>query len=329
MLKKHMSRPLRIEYPGAWYHVMNRGRRSETIFSEQKDYHRFIDLLKESCELWNVRISAYCLMPNHYHLLIQTPDGNLSRCMRHINAVYTQRYNRAHRCEGQLFRGRFKSILIDGDAYLLQVVRYIHRNPLRSNLTKGLGNYKWCSHVGYISKAAKWNWIYKDFILSMLSKGKIDQIRSYRRFVRMDDSEEMLQVFEGPRRSPFVGSKQFVDWVKVTFFEKKRKKEIPDSVHLSPNLSLIKAVVCDNYSIQESILQKARRGVSNEPRDVAIYIARMLRQEGLREIGAEFGLNNYSSVSSAIKRVKSLMLKDHKFCSRLEEMRKAIIKSQT
>lgn len=308
---------------------MNRGRRSELIFSEQKDYHRFIDLLIESCELWNIRISAYCLMPNHYHLLIQTPDGNLSRCMRHINAVYTQRYNRAHGCDGQLFRGRFKSILIDGDAYLLQLVRYIHRNPLRSNLTRDLDNYKWCSHVGYISKAARWNWIYKDFILSMLSKDKIHQIRAYRHFVRLDDSEEMLQVFESPRWPPFLGGKQFLDWIKVTFFEKKQEKEVPDSVHLAPSLSRIKAAVCDNYNIQVSILQQARRGVSNEARDVTIYLTRMLRREGLREIGAELGLNNYSSVSSAIGRVKSLMVKDHKFRSRVGEMRQLIIKGQT
>ena len=324
-----MSRPLRIEFPGAWHHVMNRGRRSEKIFSVQKDYYRFVDLLIESCDLWNIRISAYCLMPNHYHLLIHTPDGNLSRCMRHINAVYTQRYNRAHGYDGQLFRGRFKSILVDGDAYLLQLVRYIHRNPLRSNLTRDLDNYKWCSHVGYISKAAKWNWIYKDFILSMLSKAKSDQIRAYRRFVRLDDSEEMLQIFESPRWPPFLGGTHFLDWIKATFFEKKREKEVPDSVYLAPSLSSIKVVVCDNYNIQEAILLKARRGVSNEARDVAIYLTRILRQEGLREIGAEFGLNNYSSVSSAIERVKSLMVKDRKFCSRLEEMKKGIMKSQT
>jgi len=322
-----MSRPLRIEFPGAWYHVMNRGRRSETIFSAQKDYYRFVDLLIESCDLWNIRISAYCLMPNHYHLLIHTPDGNLSRCMRHINAVYTQRYNRAHGYDGQLFRGRFKSILIDGDAYLLQIVRYIHRNPLRSNLTRDMDNYKWCSHIGYISKAAKWNWIYKDFILSMLSKAKSDQIRAYRRFVRLGDSEEVLQIFESQRWPPFLGSTHFLDWIKATFFEKKREKEVPDSVYLAPSLSSIKVVVCDNYNIQEAILLKARRGVSNEARDVVIYLTRILRQEGLREIGAEFGLNNYSSVSSAIERVKSLMVKDHKFCSRLEEMKKGIMKS--
>jgi REP element-mobilizing transposase RayT len=324
-----MSRPLRIEYPGAWYHVMNRGRRGEIIFSEQKDYHRFIDLLIESCELWNIRISAYCLMPNHYHLLIQTPNGNLSRCMRHINAVYTQRFNRAYDCDGQLFRGRFKSILVDGDSYLLQLVRYIHRNPLRSNLISDLDDYRWSSHVGYISKAVKWNWLYKDFILSMLSSKKIDQIRFYRRFVRVNDSEEILQVFERPKWPPFLGGTQFLNWIKVTFFEKKRQKEVPDSVHLAPSLSKIKAVVCDNYDIPEAVLLKARRGISNEPRDVTIYLTRMLRQEGLREIGAKFDLNNYSSVSSAIERVKSMMLKDQRFRLRVEEIRQHAIKSQT
>ena len=98
-----MSRPLRIQYPDAWYHVMNRGRRAEAIFRGKKDYIAFIKLLKETAELWNLRISAYCLLKNHYHLLVQTPDANLSRCMRHINGVYTQRFNKAHHIDGQLF----------------------------------------------------------------------------------------------------------------------------------------------------------------------------------------------------------------------------------
>ncbi len=89
-----MARPLRIEYPGAWYHVMNRGRRSESLFLDRKDYQLFVDMLKEISELWNVNIAAYCLMTNHYHLLIQTPDANISRVMRHLNSVYTQRFNK-------------------------------------------------------------------------------------------------------------------------------------------------------------------------------------------------------------------------------------------
>jgi len=106
-----MSRPLRIEYPGAWYHVMNRGRRADDIFTGRKDYQCFVDLLQETSEMWGIRIAAYCLMPNHYHLLIQTPQANLSRSMRHVNGVYTQRYNRRHGCDGQLFQGRYKAIV--------------------------------------------------------------------------------------------------------------------------------------------------------------------------------------------------------------------------
>ena len=323
-----MSRPLRIEYPGAWYHVMNRGRRSEVTFPEYKDYYRFIDLLKESCELWNIHISAYCLMPNHYHLLIHTPDGNLSRCMRHINGVYTQRYNKAHGCGGQLFRGRFKSILVEGDPYLLQLVRYIHRNPVRAKLTKNTDNYKWSSHAGYLSNAKQWDWLHKDFILSMLTSETASQVNAYKHFVRMDDSKELLGMLESPKWPPFLGGKQFLDWVKQTFFEDKREKEVPDSVHLAPDLKLINDVVCDYYSIHESNLRKTRRGVTNEPRDVAIYLTRTLRQEKLRIIGEHFGLKNYSSVSTAVDRVKSQIDKNRMFRSQVETIVRKIKKSQ-
>ena len=110
-----MARPWRIIYDGAWYHVMNRGRRGEDVFPEAGDFKAFIDLLQESCRMWQVRIAAYCLVNNHYHLLIQTPQANLSRCMRHINGIYTQRYNRRHRSDGPLFRGRYKAIVVDAD----------------------------------------------------------------------------------------------------------------------------------------------------------------------------------------------------------------------
>lgn len=113
-----MSRPLRIQYPTAWYHVMNRGRRGEETFSRIEDYKIFVGLLEELVDVYNVNVVAYCLMSNHYHLLVQTPDANISRSMRHLNGVYTQRYNRNHNCDGQLFRGRYKSILVESDSYL-------------------------------------------------------------------------------------------------------------------------------------------------------------------------------------------------------------------
>src|SRR3972149_269634 len=133
-----MSRPLRIEIPHAWYHVLNRGRRRESIFRDTQDYEMFLQTVREACESWRLRVAAYGLMPNHYHLLVQTPNPNLSRCLRHIDGVYTQRFNRRHGHDGPLFRGRYKALLIEADSYLLQLVRYIHRNPLEAGVAEDL-----------------------------------------------------------------------------------------------------------------------------------------------------------------------------------------------
>jgi len=103
-----MSRPLRIEFSNAWYHVLNRGRRRESIFRDPKDYEIFLQTVQEAYEFWHLRVAAYCLLSNHYHHLVQTPNVNLSRCLRHIDGVYTQRFNRRHGHDGPLFRGRYK-----------------------------------------------------------------------------------------------------------------------------------------------------------------------------------------------------------------------------
>jgi len=185
-----MSRPLRIEYEDAWYHVMNRGRRNENIFADKKDYEILVELLKESIDMWGVNISAYCLMPNHYHMLIQTLLANISRTMRHINGVYTQRYNKKHGDDGQLFRGRYKSILVDGNSYLLQLVRYIHRNPIKAGIVDSMSRYKWSSHKAYLSSAEQWDWLNKDIIYKFLSKNKKEWIKKYRKFIYIKKDDE-------------------------------------------------------------------------------------------------------------------------------------------
>jgi putative transposase len=154
-----MSRPLRIQYSDAWYHVLNRGRRGEDIFQDDTDLQAFITVLREASVLWNVKIAAYCLMANHYHLLLQTPDANLSRCMRHIDGVYTQRYNRRHAVDGPVFRGRYRSILVDGEAYLIDLVRYIHFNPVKAGLVRHPSDYRWSSFQGYCSEDRSWDWL--------------------------------------------------------------------------------------------------------------------------------------------------------------------------
>ena len=174
-----MSRPLRIDYPGSWHHVLNRSRRGADAFIEQDDYALFLSLLQETSALFNIRVAAFCLMPNHYHLLVQTPEANLSRSMRHLNGIYTQRYNRSHQCDGTLFRGRYKSVLVDADSYILQLVRYIHRNPLKAGLWESLDDYRWSSHTGYIAKAKakNWNWLFREIIFSMLNPATTARFR--------------------------------------------------------------------------------------------------------------------------------------------------------
>lgn len=323
-----MSRPLRIEYPGAWYHVMSHGRSDECIFQDNRDYKMFVDLLKESAELWNLRVSAYCLMPNHYHLLVQTPDANISRCMRHINGVYTQRYNRRHHCVGQLFRGRYKSILVDADSYLLQLVRYIHRNPLRAGLTDSLKRYAWSSHKGYLSSTAQWSWLHKDYVLSMLSRDKANRLRTYRHFVAMNDEDAIIRMYERKQWPSFLGSEGFVNSIKEKFFGRKADDEVPQSRELAMESSKIRRTVWGFYKISERELMLSKRGVFNEPRNVAIYLTRRLRGDSLKKIAKDFGMSKYSSVSSVIERMKELVAKDRKLRKRVEKLISLLGKSQ-
>ena len=308
---------------------MNRGRRSDRIFEDRNDYMMFVDLLKDATELWDVRIAAYCLMSNHYHFLIHTPKGNLSRCMRHINGVYTQRFNRNHGVDGQLFRGRFKSILVDGDDYLLELVRYIHRNPLRAGVEESLGKHPWSSHKGYLSSAGKWDWLYKGFILSLLSPEKEGRLKAYKQFMKMEDSEGITQVFERKKWPTFLGDEKFTIWLKGKFFEQKNDPQIPESRTLAPDLETIKKAVCSYYSIDVSELLKRRRGKFNEPRSVAIYLIRMLRKDGLLKISSEFGLRGYSSVSSVLEGMKKKIQTNRRLRKRVEEIQQSVIIGQT
>lgn len=327
-----MSRPLRIEFPDAWYHVMNRGRRGEDIFSGSEDFAAFVALLKESAEQWQVRIGAYCLMPNHYHLLIQTPLGNLSRFMRHLNGVYTQRYNRAHVCDGPLFRGRYKAILVEVDSYLLELVRYIHRNPLKAGIVDNLDQYAWSSHHDYwLAEGQSSSWLYKDFILAMLSDD-VDQRRDrYQQFVAEEESQELAEILGRKKMPSILGSERFVDQIKNRFFADKRHPQIPDAEQLAPEVDAIIAAVCAHYKIERNQLMSTVRGVQNEPRNVAIYLIRALRRDGLLTIGRVFGMKGYSSTSSAVERIKARLVTSEKLCRRIDSIRRQLVgdKSQT
>ncbi len=322
-----MSRPLRIQYPDAWYHVMNRGRRGEAIFTGKNDYNAFIELLKELVEDYNVKVAAYCLMSNHYHLLVQTPDANISRSMRHLNGVYTQRFNKMNFCDGQLFRGRYKSIIVDWDNYLLELLRYIHRNPLEAGVVEKLNKYTWSSHKGYLSAAKKWDWLHKKFILSLFSKTRAESIRRYSRFVSKEIPEEINQILSKKKLPTAIGSKHFVDTIKEMFFSNKTHEEVPESRFLAPDVDKIIKEVCKYYKVTSDDILVSKRGYFNEPRNIAIYLSRRIRNDTLKGVGKAFGIDKNSTVGSVVERVTREMEKDKNISKRVKSLKDLLRKS--
>jgi REP element-mobilizing transposase RayT len=169
-----MARPLRINYPGAFYHVTCRGNERKNIFADDRDRSMFLEKLKTSVGIYEARIHAYALMSNHFHMIVETPKGNLSEFMRHFNISYTGAYNRRHNRVGHLYQGRFKAILIDADSYLLELSRYVHLNPVRLASYKGredrekikdVERYQWSSLGGYVGSSAKHFWVTYDTLL--------------------------------------------------------------------------------------------------------------------------------------------------------------------
>jgi septum formation topological specificity factor MinE len=180
-----------------------------------------------------------------------------------------------------------------------------------------------------MSSAKKWNWLHKDFILSMLTKNKRQQQRVYRQFIKKEDTEEISLFFERKNLPSVLGSERFIDWVKKGFFRRKSHEEVPESRSLAPDREEIKQVVCKTYHVDEEDLLKSKRGIFNEPRNVAVYLTRQLRGDGLGEICKEFQMKRYSTASSAIERVKIQILKDRRLRKQIEKLRLILTKSQT
>ncbi len=157
-----MSRPLRIEFPGAVYHVTSRGDRREPIYRDDEDRHAQLAVLAQAMERFDAQVLAYCLMGNHYHLVLHTRQANLSRLMRHVNGVYTQAFNRQHGLVGHLFQGRFKAILVDRDAYLLALCRYVERNPVAAHMVQAAADWPWSSCLAHLGRVPTPAWLDSD-----------------------------------------------------------------------------------------------------------------------------------------------------------------------
>ncbi len=178
-----MARPIRIEYDGAVYHVTSRGNARKRIYKEDADRLKFLDILYEATRKYNWLCHAYCLMDNHYHLVIETPDGNLSKGMRQLNGLYTQTFNRRRSSVGHVFQGRYKAILIEKESHLLEVCRYVVLNPVRAKVVQEPGEWKWSSYNGTAGKIKPHPCLTIDWILGQFGSKKGQAERAYQDFI--------------------------------------------------------------------------------------------------------------------------------------------------
>ena len=220
-----MARPLRIEFPGAVYHVMARGNARSPIYLDDADRGMFLNVLGRVVSDFNWLCHAYCLLTNHYHLLIETSEGNLSAGMRQLNGVYTQRFHKVHGSSGHLFQGRFKSILVDKDSYLLQLCRYILLNPVRAGLVRDPADFKWSSYRAMIGKDAVPEFLTTDWLLSQFAEHRPEARRQFRQFVLAVESEE--SIWNDLRGQCILGGEKFLQWVMPKLKEKAKIHEIP------------------------------------------------------------------------------------------------------
>ena len=203
-----MARPLRIEFENALYHVTSRGDRRESIFEEDEDRVAFLNLLGEVVDRFNWICPAYCLMDNHYHLIIQTPDGNLSKGMRQLNGVFTQASNRKYKRSGHLFQGRYKAILVDTDSYLLELARYVVLNPVRANRVQLPDDYAWSSYRATLGVVAAPGWLNTPWLLAQFNQRKKLAQSRYQKFVHSGMGLNTL--WDGLRQQIYLGDEAFV-----------------------------------------------------------------------------------------------------------------------
>ncbi len=261
--------------------------------------------LKEASEQFDAVIHGYCLMANHYHLLIETPKANLSRIMRHINGVYTQRFNRLRKVDGPLFRGRYKAILVDKDAYLLQLSRYIHRNPIeiKRPAVSDLEDYPWSSYPAYVNKVSAPRWLYREKTYQML--GTKQRYKGYQVFVAKGIDEGIRRYYHKGNIRSVLGSKEFRASVKEEFEEIELDK-LRIALQDKPDPHEIIQLVSKITGVDANIIRLNQTGKreSNPARAFAMYACQYYGGRSLKEIASTFQLSHPGSASFSINKTK-------------------------
>ncbi|MBW1824790.1 MAG: transposase [Deltaproteobacteria bacterium] len=301
-----MSRAWRIEFAGAYYHVLSRGNEQRKIFTDDEDRLLFLELIGEMSERFDIEIYAYVLMTNHYHVLLKTQKANLSESMQWFGLTYSRRYNIRHRRRGHLFQGRFKSFLIENDAYLNQLSYYIHRNPLRAGVIERLSDYKWSSYLTYAYGKKSEKWLKTKLILSQYKGIKKERYKAYRQKVQQYSKEEK-SIWEDFRHGLFFGTQEFISEMRKKYSPEKPHKEKPQQRDVKRSKNIIEQLELAAEVIGADIEKyRESRRLSGEDKTKRDLLINMLWEMGIYkndEIGSIFNVS-YSSVSKSVSIIR-------------------------
>lgn len=300
-----------MHYPSACYHVILRGNNGQDVFFAKKDRSRFFLLLQEGIERYKHRIHAFCLMTNHIHLAIQVGDIPLSRIMQNVSFRYTRYINYRKQRKGHLFQGRYKALLIDADNYLLELVAYIHTNPVRAGMVTRPEEYPWSSHTAYLGKRSI-PWLTTEWVLGQFSSNKKRAIKQYEGFVLGGAGEEHRKEFhQGTQEGRILGEDRFAEEVLARANERPVRQVLLEQV--------IK-IVCDQYNIQVSELSGGgRHRRISEPRSLIAYMIREEQTFSLMELARRLN-RDISGLSQAASRFEKKMREDQSVQERINKI---------
>jgi REP element-mobilizing transposase RayT len=267
-----MSRPLRIEFPDALYHVTSRGDRREDIFEDDEDRRSFLKTLGQVVDQFNWLCYAWCLMGDHYHLLIQTPEGNLSKGMRQLNGVFTQACNRRHGRAGHLFQGRFKAILVDSDAYLLELARYIVLNPVRAGMVARAERWPWSSYRASVGLVPAEAFLCVDGLLAQFARRRSVAQRRYAQFVT--EGLQASSPWRNLKAQVFLGDERFVEQMQKRAGRRQRRDGQIPQVQRRPRPASLARIEKEAASRNEAIVRAHASGAYS-----------------YQQIGAHFGIH--------------------------------------
>lgn len=313
-----MARPARIEFEGAFYHVINRGNRREEIFFDDKDRWKFYEILRDIERRYGIVIYVFVLMSNHYHILIETPFANLSRAIQRLNGEYALYFSRRHKRPGHIFQGRYKAMLVEKEAYLLELSRYIHLNPLRAGIVKSPEDYKWSSLPLYLNGKTKlpfklqWEWI-----LAIYGEKRGVAAKRYLEFIQ--GGINVKNPGESAKGGWILGNDRWVERI-VEKFGDFSSKELSGvrPIRRRVEIDKMERIVCKEFKVRESDLRSIT--YNNMARMAIIYLAVNYCELTLKEAGQRYGGASYFAVGKTVSRFRERLTKDYELNKKVKQI---------